>query len=326
LDSLKSGTWQSNEIRGMIRTLAVNCAPILVCSTDDGKTAADTASDEIVMGAVRALSEFTLLVSQQNHSKLSLKALDDALKRFDQRKGIFPEQKMPKSEKAKVDDLLANESHHLHEQKIHEIRATMEAVVYGAQKVSTTKRRQFQVRLNRARQVATTWSDADRQKAIERLEREIHLVTLAKRKLFDKFFERHEQQLLQKIRTKATGPRSKFAKDLAIMKAAAEDKAYGAANMTPDKRLQYQICLSDAETEATTWSLAHTERVTNQLEREIYGITSKVQKRFKTEFSVRLIEFEAWWETIGIQALRKSIEQDVIHFGYRKMHFGSPIS
>ena len=66
----------------MIRKLAVKCAPILVCSMDDGKTAAETASDEMVMGVVWSLCEFSLLVSQQNHSDLSLKALDDALKRF----------------------------------------------------------------------------------------------------------------------------------------------------------------------------------------------------------------------------------------------------
>jgi len=95
----------------MIRTLAVNCAPILDCSKDDGKTAVENASDEMVMGAVRALCEFSLLVSQQNHSDLSLKALDDALKRFYQKKGIFREQKMSKSAKAKVDDLFATESH-----------------------------------------------------------------------------------------------------------------------------------------------------------------------------------------------------------------------
>jgi hypothetical protein len=68
----------------------------------------------------------------------------------------------------------------------------MEALVYGAEKVSSTKRRQFQVRLNRAQQAATTWSDADRQKAIERLEREMHHVTPAKHKLFDKLFSHHE--------------------------------------------------------------------------------------------------------------------------------------
>jgi hypothetical protein len=56
---------------------------------------------------------------------------------------------MSKSAKAKVDNLLAKESHQLHEQKIHMIRAVMETVVYGAEKDSTTKHRQFQVRLNR---------------------------------------------------------------------------------------------------------------------------------------------------------------------------------
>jgi tRNA A37 threonylcarbamoyladenosine modification protein TsaB len=73
----------------MIRTLAVNCTPILDCSKDHGKTAAETASNAIVMGAVQEVCEFSLLVSQQNHSDLSLKALDDALKRFYQKKGIL---------------------------------------------------------------------------------------------------------------------------------------------------------------------------------------------------------------------------------------------
>jgi len=151
-------------------------------------------------------------------------------------------------------------------------------------------------------------------------------VTPAKRKLFDKLFQCHERQLLQEVRTKATGRRSKFTKDLALMKTAAEDEAYGAANITADKRLQFQVRLSDAETEATTWSLAYMERVTNQLEREIYGITSNEQEQFKTEFSIRLIEFEAWREIIGIEALQKTIEQHVIHFGYPKMHLVSHIS
>jgi len=59
--------------------------------------------------------------------------------------------------------------------------------------------------------------------------------------------------------------------------------------MTADKRLEFRICLSDDETEATTWSFADTERVANQLEKEIYGITSNEQKWFKKEFSIRLI-------------------------------------
>jgi len=85
-DSLKSGTWQGKEIPGMIRTLAVNCTPMLDCSKDDGKM--EDTSDEMVIGALRALCKFSLLVSQQNHSDLPLEALDDALKQFYQKKGI----------------------------------------------------------------------------------------------------------------------------------------------------------------------------------------------------------------------------------------------
>jgi len=166
-DSMKSSAWQGKQIRGMIRSLAVNCGPILDCCKDDGKTPAETASDEMVMRAVRALCEFSLLVSQRNHSDLSLTALDDALNRFYKRKGAFQEQIMSKSAKAQVDELLARESHQLREQKIHKIRGAMEVQVYGAEKVTTTKRSQLQVRLNRARQAATIWSDADRQSAKE---------------------------------------------------------------------------------------------------------------------------------------------------------------
>jgi hypothetical protein len=236
-DSLKSGTWQGKDMHGMIRTLAMNCTPILVCSKDEGKTAAKTASDEMVMGAVWALSEFSLLVSQQIHSDLSLVALDNALKWLYQKKGMFRAQKIFKSAKAKVDELLAKESHQLREQKIHQIRAAMEALVYGAEKVSWTKCRQFQVCLNSVQQAATTWSDADRQKAIKRLERKIHQVTPAKGKLFNKLLQHHERQLLQRVGTKVTGPRHIFAKQLELMKTAAEDEAYGAANRTTDKQL-----------------------------------------------------------------------------------------
>jgi len=106
---------------------------------DDGKTPPETACDEMVMGAVWALCEFSLLVSQQNHSNLSLTALDDALKRFHKNKGAVRDQKMLKSVKAKVNDQLARESHQLREQKIHKICTAMEVLVYRAEKVTTSK-------------------------------------------------------------------------------------------------------------------------------------------------------------------------------------------
>jgi len=40
---------------------------------------ADTVSDEMVMGAVQALCQSSLLVSQQAYCNLSLKALNDLL-------------------------------------------------------------------------------------------------------------------------------------------------------------------------------------------------------------------------------------------------------
>jgi len=88
------------------------------------------------------------------------------------------------------------------------------------------------------------------------------------------------------------------------MKTAAEEQAYGAVNMTADKGVQFLVCLSDAEIEATTWSIGDTDHVVNQVEREIYGITSKDQMRYTKEFSISLIEFEAWWQAIGVQELQ----------------------
>ena len=172
----------------------------------------ETSSDEMVMGAVWALGEFSLLVSQQNPSDVSLTALDDTKKRFYKEKGPVWEQKMSKSAKAQVDELLARESHQIQEQKICKIRAAMEVQVYGVEKVTTTNWREFQLRLNRARQVSTTWSDTDRQSAQARLEGVIHLVTPVKHKRFDKLFQYPNRQQLQEVVTTASGPRSTFAK------------------------------------------------------------------------------------------------------------------
>jgi hypothetical protein len=46
---------------------------------------------------------------------------------------------MSQSAKAKVDEQLARESHHLREQTIHKIRAAMEVQLYRAEKVTTSK-------------------------------------------------------------------------------------------------------------------------------------------------------------------------------------------
>jgi len=83
-------------------------------------------------------------------------------------------------------------------------------------------------------------------------------------------------------------------KKLAPLTTAADDEAYRAVNMTADKPVQFQACLSDAEIKATPWSIAETDHVVNLVERDICGITSKDQMRLTTEFSIRSVEFEAW--------------------------------
>jgi hypothetical protein len=72
--------------------------------------------------------------------------------------------------------------------------------------------------------------------------------------------------------------------------------------------------------------LVDTEHVTNQLERDIHGITSNEQKWNTQDFSIHLFKLEAWLETIGIQLLWKTIQQRVIHFDYPKMHVVSHVS
>lgn len=64
----------------------------------------ETASDAMVMGTVQVWCVFSLLVSSQTQSNLSLTALDNALKPFYKKKGTFQLYKMSKSAKAKVDD------------------------------------------------------------------------------------------------------------------------------------------------------------------------------------------------------------------------------
>jgi len=110
------------------------------------------------------------------------------------------------------------------------------------------------------------------------------------------------------------------------MKTAADEQVYVAVKMTTKKGVEFQVRLFDAETEATTWSIADTDCIVSQLERETHDITTNEQIRFIKELSIHLIQFKAWWQAIGTQELRKTSERSVIHFGYWKMHLMGHIS
>jgi hypothetical protein len=67
--------------------------------------------------------------------------------------------------------------------------------------------------------------------------------------------------------------------------------------------VQFQVCLYDAEIEATTWSIADMDRIVNQLDRLIYGITSADPGLLMNQLSIRFVMYKAWWQAIGVQKL-----------------------
>ena len=90
--------------------------------------------------------------------------------------------------------------------------------------------------------------------------------------------------------------------------------------MTADKHVKFQVHPSDGETEATTWSIADMDRITNELKREIHGITSNEKKWFNKELSICLIKFEAWWMALCVLEIQTTINQHVIHLGHSRVH------
>jgi hypothetical protein len=110
------------------------------------------------------------------------------------------------------------------------------------------------------------------------------------------------------------------------MKTAPGEEVYGGANMTADKRVEFQVHWSGTETEPTTCSIADTDYIANELEGKIYCIISNEPIRFQKDLYIRLFDFTAWETAIVVQDLRKIIKQSVIHFGYPKTRHWSHIS
>jgi hypothetical protein len=95
---------------------------------------------------------------------------------------------------------------------------------------------------------------------------------------------------------------------------------------TTDKCVQFQVYLSKVDIKASTRSITDIDHVVNQLAREIDSTTSTVQMPLTKEFSMELVEFDGWSQGIGVQMLRKTIEQCVVYFLYADMHLLSHIS
>ena len=63
---------------------------------------------------------------------------------------------------------------------------------------------------------------------------------------------------MQKVGKNPAGPRKMCAKELALITATTEYEVYAAANLTAHNWLQFPNCPFDAETEATSCSVADT--------------------------------------------------------------------
>jgi len=87
-----------------------------------------------------------------------------------------------------------------------------------------------------------------------------------------------------------------------------ENKVDEVANIIANKRVEFQVGLSDAETAATNCSITDTNHIASQLEREIYGIALNEQMHFKKELCICLIKFEACRKAISMQQFWKTIE------------------
>jgi len=89
--------------------------------------------------------------------------------------------------------------------------------------------------------------------------------------------------------------------------------------------MEFDINLSDAETEATARCIADADCVVSQLEREICRISLTDQIWFNKELPIRWIKSEVMWYTICSQVLRKTIERCLMHFSYPMLHLASHI-
>jgi len=77
-------------------------------------------------------------------------------------------------------------------------------------------------------------------------------VTPAKCSLFDKLFQYHQQNVLEEVRSKVTGPRSRFPPMLAQTVTDAEKVVYWVVNTSANNNGDHQVLLSKGATEAAT--------------------------------------------------------------------------
>jgi hypothetical protein len=77
------------------------------------------------------------------------------------------------------------------------------------------------------------------------------------------------------------------------MKTSAEEEGDRFKIVTTNMHGEFQVRLSNVDTEASTSSMADTDLVISQRVQVICGVTSTQQMQLENEFPIHLIEFEA---------------------------------
>jgi len=145
-------------------------------------------------------------------------------------------------------------------------------------------------------------------------------------KLFNKLFQLHQLQLLQKVGTKPISSRSRISKTTCSNENCRKTFNLQGSNLNIIKHVQFQVYSSNAETGGTAWCTTDMDCTANPLERVICRLTGNDLMMFKKDFDIHFIKFQAWWEGSCDQQLQNTIEQSIIHFAYSMMHLVSHVS
>jgi hypothetical protein len=316
-DSLKSGSWQGKEIREMLRSLSVLCAPLL-SSDVRGKTQFEKESDIEVMKTIRALSEFCLLTSQRTHSDISLKYLDTALNSFYKCKVVFTRQRATEASRKKVETAYETQAAAKKADFIEKITRSLQAEFY---RTTPRQRNVFQARLDTERQRTAVWDLQQKAQVVVQLEEELFGATGASRVVFHRLFNASKERLGSQLGPRSgRGPRSKFAKDLEHERWLIRAIAYGSLRVTDGARQEFEERLLQAEHAALEQSAKDLDEFSRRLELEVYGVDNACQRRFQQAMTVQRLKYDEEWEARKGPSLRKQLETEHFHFGLPKMH------
>lgn len=316
-DALKNGTWQGKEIREMLRSLGAICAPLL-SSDSPGKTSTERASDIEVMKTIRALVEFTLLSRQRAHSQISLRYLEEALKRFYRCKVVFAQQRATAARRARLEKNYCTQATEAKEAAVEKFEASLQSQIYGA---TTAQRRIFRARLKKEIDLSRIWSAPAKALAERALDRSIFDATEMKRRRFEELYRDAHDRLVSQLRAGTSrGPKSKFARDLAQECLAVKTAVYGRSRVTAAATNEYEERLSVLEQQATNVTGDRHEQIYHRVEVEVFGVDAPAQAAFRQAMGEKRRQYDQVWESTKGPALQKRLESEYFHFGKPKMH------